>query len=346
MDLNPLAWLNVQHTFEQHLNNFINTVTAQLKVLVVTHNYPTQQTPSHAPFIGDQVEALRTLGVSIDLLHFSTDNKFNYLIPLKYILSLNFSPKQYDIVHGYYGTINGYLARLQWKSPVVVTYLGSDINHWRDGFIGRQLIPWIDGIIVMSPEMKAKIKRPDVFIIPFGINLEIFKPIPKAEARQKLNLPQDKKYILFPWNPQRALKRYDLCSAAYKILAKRFSNVEIITVHNVPHSEMSLYMNASDVLVCTSDHEGSPSSVREAMACNLPIVSVDVGDVRTLISGIKHCYICQRDAEDIAEKISWVLEKSERSNGRIFMQGKDSLTAAKQVIEVYRYVLDKKSDKK
>ncbi len=320
-------------------------MTVPVKVLVVTHNYPTQQTPFHAPFIGDQVEALRSLGVTIDLLHFSTDHKLNYLSPVKQIFSLNFSPKQYDIVHGYYGTINGYLARLQWKSPVVVTYLGSDINHWRDGFIGRQLTPWIDGIIVMSPEMKAKIKRPDVFIIPFGINLEIFKPIPQTEARQRLNLSQDKKYILFPWNPRRTLKRYDLLSAAYDFLAKRFSDVEIIIVHNVPHPEMSLYMNASDVLVCTSDHEGSPSSVREAMACNLPIVSVDVGDVQALISRISNCYICQRNAEDIAEKISWVLEKNERSNGRIFMQGKDSITAAKQVIDVYQYVLNKKSSK-
>jgi glycosyltransferase involved in cell wall biosynthesis len=52
------------------------------------------------------------------------------------------------------------------------------------------------------------------------------------------------------------------------------------------------------------------------MACNLPIVSVDVGDVAQVIGGTEGCFICKRDAEDMAQKLQWVLARGQRTNGR------------------------------
>ena len=72
-------------------------------------------------------------------------------------------------------------------------------------------------------------------------------------------------------------------------------------------------------MILTSFSEGSPQIIKESMACNCPIVSTDVGDVRDVIGETEGCYICSYDPKDVADKIKLALTYSEekgRTNGR------------------------------
>jgi len=65
-----------------------------------------------------------------------------------------------------------------------------------------------------------------------------------------------------------------------------------------------IYMNACDMMLMTSLIEGSPNVVKEAMACNRPIISVPVGDVAKMIDGVAGCSVCQRDPQEIGERLA------------------------------------------
>ena len=293
----------------------INTAANKNKtrVLVVTNAYPTPDQPGDTPCIKDQLDALKEEGICVDLLYIDRRNKINYLKTAWKIWLLNFQPKCYDLVHAYYGH-SGLLARLQLRYPVIVTFRGSDLLGGRDGIIGKTAARLVEGVIVMTEQMKQASRRDDAVVIPFGVNLKIFKPYPAKETRAELELPKSKELVLFPWNPKRPEKRYDIISMAVKRMKETLPDVELVVVFDKPHQEMAKYMSACDALVLASDYEGSPMAIREALACGLPIVSVDVGDVRTILEGLNNSYIARQDAEDIANKTGEVLKRNIREN--------------------------------
>lgn len=267
----------------------------RLHALAVTNTYPTAEMPGDSPQILDQIEALRTRGVWVDTLYVDRYKGVRgYIAAAWKIFLLSFQTRKYDLIHAYYGHC-GLLARLQVKYPIVVTFLGSDLLHPRDGAIGKVVARYADGIIVQSEEMKRIAKRDDAYIIPFGINLKLFKPYPMENARRELGLALDEKLVLFPWNPARTVKRIDLIQEAIQIVQQRHGPVRLVSVFDQTHETVAKYMNACNAMVLVSDHEGSPMALREAMACNLPIISVEVGDVRQIIENVEGCYLCQRE---------------------------------------------------
>ncbi len=310
-----------------------------IRVLVVTNVYPTSESPG-TPSVQDQVEALRSLGIEIDLLLIDKGSLSSFLHAAWQLFKLNFQSKRYDIVHTFFGH-SAFLARCQFRYPIVATYLGSDLLgrgkvNWRDGFIGRASLLWVDQAIVMSEEMKAVTKRKETQVIPFGVNTSIFTPCPQREARQDCNLPLEGKLILFPWDPDRPEKLFSLAQEAVDILRQTDPAVQIISIHGQPRERIARYMNACDVLVLTSLYEGSPVAVREAMACNLPIISVDVGDVADIIAETTGCYIVERNAKELAEKMQKVFTASRRTNGVDKINTFDAIWSAKKVIQIYQ----------
>src|SRR5207245_1730720 len=136
------------------------------------------------------------------------------------------------------------------------------------------------------------------------------------EARRILDLDSNKKYVLFPYNPALEGKRYDLVEAAVGRALERIPEIEILSVNRVPQCRMPLYMNAADLMVMASMMEGSPNAVKEALATNLPVVSVAVGDTPELIGSSAGNYLVPRDAKAIAEKIVAVGLSGKGSRGR------------------------------
>jgi teichuronic acid biosynthesis glycosyltransferase TuaC len=311
----------------------------RLHALAVTNTYPTASMPGDSPQILDQIEALKASGVWVDTLYVDRYTGLRgYITAAWKIFRLSFISKKYDLIHAYYGHC-GFLARLQVRYPIVVTFLGSDLLHPRDGAIGKVVARLADGIIVQSEEMKRVAKRDDAYIIPFGINLNLFKPYPIDDARRELGLTLDEKLVLFPWNPARAVKRVDLIQEAIQIAQQKYSPLRLVSVFNQPHEIVAKFMNACNAMVLASDHEGSPMALREAMACNLPIVSVDVGDVRQIIANVEGCYLCTQEPTDIADKLILALDHPNRTNGEQVIRQKDAAWSAEQVLMLYDTVL-------
>lgn len=312
----------------------------EFRVLVVTNTYPTTEKPGDSPQIRDQVEALRSQGAKVDVLYIDRyKGVWGYIRAAFHIFRLTFQKKKYDLLQAYYGH-SGLLASFQAKYPVFVTFLGSDLLHPRDAVIGKIAARLADGVIVQSEEMKAVVKRNDAIIVPFGVNFNIFSDASLEKTRQMLGFREDEKNVLFPWDPGRAVKRFDLIQEAVQIVQKKYPQTKIIAVYNQPHEEVAKYMQGSDVLVLASMHEGSPMAIREAMACNLPIVAVDVGDVRQIIETTEGCYLCERDPADIAEKIIRVFQNGVRTNGANVIRQASADWGAKQLIKLYKQVLN------
>lgn len=309
-----------------------------ISVLAIT----AEKNPS--PCVKDQLYALEQMGIQVEQFEIDRSKKFYYMRAAWKVFCMSFQGKQYDLIHGFYGYC-GLVARMQFRYPVIVTFQGSDLLggkntnlHKRDGMVGSFVARLIDGVIVMSKEMKHFSRRQDTYVIPFGVNTHIFRSLPPVEQRRSLNLPLDTKIVLFPWNPDRPEKNYHIAEEAIRLLQREDERIQLLPLYNKPRELVAQYMNACDAMVLVSDHEGSPMAVREAMACNLPIVSVEVGDVPQLIQEVNGCYLCKPNAQDVADKLRRVLNSGQRTNSTQKIASMDVAWAAKQVLEVYKSI--------
>ncbi len=306
----------------------------KLSVLVVTNMYPDAENPDFGTFVQEQVEGLRARGVDVDVLIVGGKRR-----KLSYVGGLirfrrRMHERRYDVIHAHY-VFSGIIARLQWRSPLVVSFHGEPARVV--GVLSRMLAPFVDAVTVTSLAHKAQIGRQDACVVPCGVDLNLFAPMPREEARQRLNLPRDNKLVLFA-GLVRPEKRVEIIRAAVDLLHHRDESVELVIATRQPHHMMPLYMNACDVLVLASDYEGSPVVIKEAMACNLPIVSTDVGDVALVTGGTEGCYICRQDAGDMAQKIELALARGQRTDGRRAVQSLSTEQTVNSLVHIYEQV--------
>lgn len=310
-----------------------------MKILFVTNTYPSSENPGFSPCIKEQKESLEKEGITVDLIYIRGKNSFLKYFKGAWSVFTKTLGNNYDIVHAHYG-FSGVSARFEFWAPLVVTLRGSDVYYelpWRITKIG---LTFASKIIVMSDEMKRIIRRQDAIVLPYGINLKLFKPIPMAEARRELNYSPDENLVFFPYDPQRKEKGVEILKKAVsKVEQDAAREIKIVSVYNKPYGLMPIYMNACDVMVLPSKSEGSPLAVLEAMACNLPIVSFKVGDVAKRIENVENCYISERNVDDLAKKIGLALFVKKRTNGRSFILDLDSQKVAKKLITIYEQII-------
>lgn len=319
------------------------------RVLVVTNLWPTESDPGYGSFVRAQMESLRPLGVEFDTLFIDgRTSRWNYLRAVGRLCAL-LRKNRYDLVHAHFG-LSGWVARCQFRAPVVVSFMGDDVlgRPRRDGSItayGRflqassfLLARIVAASIVKSAEMKSKLGLASAEVIPNGVDLNAFRPIERNEACKSLGLDPAKKYVLFPYDPDEQRKRYDLIQAAAEQARAQNPAIEILHVRGVARERMPLYLNAADVLVLASIFEGSPNAVKEAMAVNLPVVAVDVGDVRDLIGRTEGCFIVPREVKPFAEKIVEVCRRGGRTRGREDIARLSIEKVAERVVAVYDQV--------
>ncbi len=325
-------------------------MTQSLKVLVVTNLWPSETDPGYGSFVQAQMESLRPLGVEFDVLFVDgRASRWNYLRAIPR-LRRKLQEHRYDLIHAHFG-LSGLVTRCQFRVPVLVSFMGDDVlgRPRSDGSItlfGRflQLSSFllaraVQSVVVKSAEMKSRLRLESARVIPNGVDLDLFRPMDKHEARRALGLDPVRKYVLFPYNPSEPRKRFDVVQAAVGKARHQLPGLEILQVYGVARERMPLYMNAADVLVLASVFEGSPNAVKEAMAVNLPIISVQVGDVADLIGPTAGCALVPREVEAIAGKIVEVCALNTRTRGRERISRLAMPIVAAQIVEVYRRVV-------
>jgi glycosyltransferase involved in cell wall biosynthesis len=300
--------------------------------------YPTADRPHFGIFVREQVESLRALGVEIDVLFMNgKESKLNYLRAFTRLWK-QLDKRDYDLVHAHY-ILAGVVARAQRRVPVVLTHHGPEVFMTWQAWVSRALTGSFESVIVVSREMKTKLGAANAHVIPCGVDMERFQPRPMEECRRELGLPLDKRLVLWAGEHTRPEKRFELVQQAMDRLRSVRPEVELVLLSNKPHDVVPAYMNACDTLVLTSDAEGSPMVVKEAMACNLPVVSTAAGDVAEVIGRTAGCYVTRQNPTEIAWKLSLALERGARTEGRsaVGYLGLDSI--GERVLAVYKQTI-------
>jgi glycosyltransferase involved in cell wall biosynthesis len=323
------------------------------RVLMVTGIYPTTARPDKGTYIKSQVESLIAAGVEVEVIHPKPGP-----VPLRYASAwlqvfLKTLTGRFDVVHGHYG-LWCLTARLQWTSPVVASFLGSDllgVATADGGFstfgecvahVSRWLCRHVDAVIVKSEEMKnATQGKGRIFVIPNGVDFDLFRPRERAQVRAELSWDPERLRVLFGSDPHRTVKNFPLAQAAIDRLRACGVDAELVVANGLPHEKIAQYINASNAVILTSITEGSPNIVKEAMACNVPVVSTDVGDVSELISRTAGCAVCRSDPDALADALKEALRRTEPTTGRTDIQHLDRSSVAPQVIAVYEQVIKK-----
>ena len=302
-----------------------------------------------AAFIMEQVDALRSLGHDVQYVTAKKGGMKGY-IELYRNLKKAIRDMQPDIIHAHYG-ICGFVANLQRQVPVVVTYPGSDINDKMIRPISIASMRLSKYNLFMSKRQIAKVQRyakPEkTEILRYGILLDLFVEQDKAEARKKMGLEPDKKYVLFSSKFTRLGKDPDLAKAVVALTNERMNDLGSERVELLPltggytKEEMVSLMNAVDAAIVTSKSEGSPQFTKEVMACGTPIVSVDVGDVAEQVEGVKGCWIAKtRDAVELADMLEKAIEFG-KTNGHQHIKDMrlDNVQVAMRLMEVYENII-------
>jgi teichuronic acid biosynthesis glycosyltransferase TuaC len=313
-----------------------------MKVLIVTNMYPISEMPFFGTFVKEQVESLRKEGVEIDVLFVNgKKNTLNYIWAFPRLWA-RLLTRRYDLIHAHY-VFSGIIARAQFLYPVVLTHHGHQVFQTWQAPVCRLVTKFMDRTIVMSAEMRDRGRLGKSLVIPCGVDFELFKPMPRQQMREMLNLPRDKKLVIFAGQHDVPVKRWDIVQESVKILKERVPEAELVLVSKKPLDVVPKYMNACDVLILVSDGEGSPMVIKEAMACNLPIVSVPAGDVPEVISNTDGCYLCSQEPRDVAEKLEMALSRGKRTNGREKIANMEIGSISRRIKAVYEQVIDEKS---
>jgi teichuronic acid biosynthesis glycosyltransferase TuaC len=331
----------------------LSTTQKPLRVLTVTGGFPTEEAPHLGTFIKSQIESLIAAGIEVEVIH----PKPGLPVPMRYASAfiqvfIRTLTGAFDVVHGQYG-LWCLVARLQWTTPVVASFLGSDLqgtltadgrSYSKKGALVARISRWlchrVDAVIVKSELMKKAATGGTIFVIPNGVDFALFRSIPRVQARVVLNWDQDRFYVLFVSNknPQDPNKNFPLAQAAVERLRDRGVSAELVVASDLPQTQVMQYINASNALILPSISEGSPNIVKETMACNVPVVATDVGDVSQVIGHTQGCKVCPRDPDALAMALEEALLRTEPTTGRADIAHLECSVVARQIIAVYEQI--------
>lgn len=297
-------------------------------------------TTERASFYKTQVDMLQQCGIELTTLSIPEPTNGGSRSILDYIKLypglLRRSFGSYDLIHANYG-LTAPIALAQPNLPVVLSLWGSDLMG-KFGPVSRRCASFCDAVVVMSDEMADTLGQ-ECEVIPHGVDLDQFKPVSKSEARNTVGWSQGEHHVMFPYNPDRPIKDYPRAEQIVSAVDARLERpVTLHAVTGVSHEDIPTYMNASDALIVTSKREGSPNTIKEALACNLPIVSTDVGDVADRLDGVTPSAVCQTDSE-LVDALEDTLNTGQRSNGREAVKELSTRHATDQLKSVFERVV-------
>lgn len=312
-----------------------------MKILIVANH----NKGYYAPFVTEQADALRKRGVEIDYFSVTGKGVIGYLKNRKPLIQKirEFQP---DIIHAHYG-LCGLLANLQRGVPTVTTYHGSDITNDKIFQLSKLSIRLSAYNIFVSQKnmTRAKSTKP-ALVIPCGVNMWQFTPRNRDESRAHFGFSASDKLVLFAGAFDNAVKNTPLARQA---IGRLQGDVRLIELRGYSREQVADLVNCADAVLMTSFSEGSPQIIKEAMACNRPLVSTDVGDVEWVVGNAEGCYITSYDPYDCATQIEKAIRFSiqhHHTNGRsrITELGLDNCDIALKLLYLYDAILSSKTD--
>ena len=329
-----------------------------MRVLAITNGWPTEKHPEYCVFHKRQVDSLRRLGITVDVA-FVNAREEGRVAYLGWLGRLGRMARGYDLVHCFHGLAFLLTLAAGVRRPTVVSFLNSIDNEFVDtpAFLRGSVIAVTRrlltnpgsrfGVIVkdaVPPELRG---RPNVRCIPNGVDLDTFRPGSKLAARAALGLSAEAVYLLFvsSKNLHRRQKRYDRFEATLAAYRAAHPELKVDAITLVSEPDVLPSYQAADVHVLTSDFEGSPNSVKEALACELPVVSTDVGNVAAMLDGLDCARVLSPFSVEAAVRaIDEVRAAPPAARGelrRALVERRlDAESAARQLLDLYRFVLE------
>ncbi|MBS0153901.1 MAG: glycosyltransferase [Nitrospira sp.] len=319
-----------------------------IKVLFVCPHWEKQHSPDGIPVcIKQQATALNGTGkVRAQIKTVQTgSNPMNYLLAWARFHLQSQILTAHDLVHCHWG----YLPLVVFPSakPVIVTLHGGDVYEHRNN---RRLIKYRERlvgivtkycarralrVIAVSKHLGTQLGGIPFKVIPNGVDPSLFYPMDQQLARRTLGLPSHKKIVLFGAAPENRVKNFALAQIVCCLSRER---PMLLTLNGVPHEKVATYMNASDALLLTSYREGSPDVVKEALACGLPVLSVDVGDVAERTHSLSGCKVVQSyDPKVLSEELDIMFSSRKRISASIADLDQTNTTA--NLLSIYNEAL-------
>ena len=307
-------------------------------------------------FMHSQASVLSDMGCELDLVYtgrLRTVSSFRRAYRL-----VREKSRGSDLVHAQYGSGCGWLVS-RIPGPKVLTLRGSDWYRGGRGSLAGLLhgaaahvlttraLARYDLTIAVSEKIKKEIRRKGfdvaVEVMPSGVDLELFQPAPKETAREGLGVGTDvSPWVLFASaledNPT---KRPGLALDSVARARKLIPNLKLRVLSGVPHRMVPQHINASDLVLLTSTHEGWPNIIKESLACNVPFVATDVSDLHLVAAQERSCHISTADPGILAKNIVEVLGCSRPKNLRRYVEVMGQETTARRLLRVYDQVLER-----
>src|SRR3954470_1947040 len=298
--------------------------------------YPSRGRPWLGPFVRDQVEAFRRRD-DLDVELFAFPPGPRALARAALTLRSRYRGRRFDIVHAHFG-LTAWPALLARLGPVVVTLHGNDLLVRRSYVVTRAALPLTALTAAVSREFSANLPGAgvtrQVAVLPVGIDLRRFRPIPRADARERLGLDPDGRFLLFPHDPVRPLKRYDRAVEAA-------GDVPLLTLGGVAPDEVPYWINAANAVLVPSEKEAFGLSVIEALACGVPVLGTPVGIHPVALQGVAGTYCAPFDRDDWRAALRPHLEAADpRVDGRARAELFSADAMAARVVEAWRDLLE------
>jgi teichuronic acid biosynthesis glycosyltransferase TuaC len=320
----------------------------QRKVLFVTNMWPDERRPYYGSFIASQARSLSSANVAVDVLYVRGYLGFHAYLKSLFDLPQRVEAKSYDLVHVHYGH-TALASMLLRQRPLVISFCGGDLlGEPRDkGFtyksqievsVFRQIARAATVTITKSKEMERVLPsalQTRNYVLPNGVDIDVFAPRPRDEARSALGWNLNDRVMLFLGNPDDPRKNVGLAHDAAELVRLKIPTARLHVAWGVSSDQVPTLMNAADCLIFPSRSEGSPNVIKEAMACALPIVATSVGDIPERLSGVKNCYMREASPGAFAEAIVWALDCGRAPEARIAVESLRIGVVADRLTEIY-----------
>ncbi len=255
-----------------------------MRALIVTNMYPTPERPAFGSFVRDQVDALRRTGAAeIEVYAFAPGGALAYLSAAS-DLRRRYRGHRFDVVHAHFG-LSQWPALAAPAHVRVVTLHGTDLAHPRSRPVTLAGLRLADLVGAVSAPLAGEIPRwaagrGRIAVLPCGVDLRRFRPIPRGQAREALGLDPAGRYLLFPADPSRPEKRHDLAVQAA-------AGTELLALNDVEPERVPLWVNAANAVLVPSEREGFGLAVLEALACDVPVLATPVGIAPDVLAGVE-----------------------------------------------------------